>query len=294
MSENADMDYHSDDEVNRKIHSRLLDEVLQLDKRQYVKKPSRTEPSTHVSEFTLVKPSAGRRNTINIGDLTKSLKQKSKHVIISNKIKSATAKAKTLRKPLEKPQAEKIRRSIGFQKTKSELNKWNSVVDKNRVAAQLIFPLNQGEVDFKEVKSKDIEFPKRYKSELDIELEKLEPQAEPVVEEDQFPLSMEELVQKRKEMARLRAHQSYQEAKAYKRNKIKSKTFHRIQRKERIKQQIKEFEQLKKTDPEEALRKLEQLEKTRAEERMSLRHRSTGQWAKNKQIRAKYDKEVSK
>lgn len=54
-----------------------------------------------------------------------------------------------------------------------------------------------------------------------------------------------------------------------------------------------EFEKLQKTNPEKALTMLEQLDKSRAEERMSLRHKSTGQWAKNKQIRAKYDKEVS-
>lgn len=60
-----------------------------------------------------------------------------------------------------------------------------------------------------------------------------------------------------------------------------------------VKQQLKEFEELQKTNPEEALLKLEQLDKSRAEERMSLRHKSTGQWAKNKQIRAKYNKEVS-
>lgn len=49
---------------------------------------------------------------------------------------------------------------------------------------------------------------------------------------------------------------------------------------------------MQKKDPEAALRKLEELERTRAEERATLRHRSTGQWAKNLQVRAKYDKEV--
>lgn len=87
--------------------------------------------------------------------------------------------------------------------------------------------------------------------------------------------------------------QSYREAKAHRQCKIKSKKFHRIQRKDKLKQQLKDFESLKDSNPQEALAKLEQLDKTRAEERMSLRHKNTGQWAKNKQIRAKYDKEVS-
>lgn len=68
--------------------------------------------------------------------------------------------------------------------------------------------------------------------------------------------------------------------------------FHQIQRRARVKEQLKEFEELQKKDPEAALRKLEELERTRAEERVTLRHRSTGQWAKNLSVRAKYDKEV--
>lgn len=49
---------------------------------------------------------------------------------------------------------------------------------------------------------------------------------------------------------------------------------------------------MQKTDPQAALEKLEQLDRARAEERMTLRHKSTGQWAQSKQIRAKYDKDV--
>lgn len=75
--------------------------------------------------------------------------------------------------------------------------------------------------------------------------------------------------------------------------KIKSKTFHRIERKAKIRNELKNFELLQKTDPEAALEKLQQLDRVRAEERMSLRHKNTGQWAKSKLVRAKYDKDVS-
>lgn len=64
-------------------------------------------------------------------------------------------------------------------------------------------------------------------------------------------------------------------------------------KREKVKEKLKEFEKLQKTDPEAALAQLELLDKTRAEERITLRHKSTGQWAKNLQVRAKYDKEVS-
>jgi Utp14 protein. len=64
-------------------------------------------------------------------------------------------------------------------------------------------------------------------------------------------------------------------------------------KREKVKEKLKEFEKLQQTDPEAALQQLELLDKTRAEERITLRHKSTGQWAKNLQVRAKYDKEVS-
>ncbi|KAL3274066.1 hypothetical protein HHI36_015485 [Cryptolaemus montrouzieri] len=110
-------------------------------------------------------------------------------------------------------------------------------------------------------------------------------------EKEKFSMTMKEILEHRKDAAKLRAHQSYREAKARRQNKIKSKKYHRIERRQKIKQQLKEFELLQKTDPEEALKRLEEIEKIRAHERFSLRHKSTGKWAKNKQIRAKYDKE---
>lgn len=69
---------------------------------------------------------------------------------------------------------------------------------------------------------------------------------------------------------------------------------YRILKKEKLKAQLKEFEELQKKDPEEALKKLEALDKVRALERHTLRHKNTGKWAKSKLVRAKYDKDVSK
>lgn len=112
-------------------------------------------------------------------------------------------------------------------------------------------------------------------------------------EKEKYPLTLKELLEKRKTMAKFRAQESYRHAKAHRQNKIKSKKYHRILRKEKTKDQIKEFEKLQDTDPVAALEKLNDIEKTRAEERASLRHKSTGQWARNHVVRAKYDKDVS-
>lgn len=56
---------------------------------------------------------------------------------------------------------------------------------------------------------------------------------------------------------------------------------------------MKEFELMKEHDPENALFKLEQLEKRRIEERMTLKHKGAGKWAKLQAIRSKYDENVT-
>ena len=69
--------------------------------------------------------------------------------------------------------------------------------------------------------------------------------------------------------------------------------YRRVLKKERLKQHLKEFEQLKICDPEAALAKLREVEKQRVEERMSQRHKNTGKWARLQAIKRKYDPAVS-
>lgn len=88
--------------------------------------------------------------------------------------------------------------------------------------------------------------------------------------------------------------ESQKSAKERMQNKIKSKKYHKLQKRQKMLEQMKEFELLQKTNPEAALEKLNALEKSRVQERASLRHKNTGTWAKNLQVRAKYDKDVRK
>lgn len=107
-------------------------------------------------------------------------------------------------------------------------------------------------------------------------------------------LRRDELYARRRELAYLKMRESQKSAKARMQNKIKSKKFHKLQKRQKMLEQMKEFELLQKTNPEAALEKLNALEKSRVMERASLRHKNTGTWAKNLQVRAKYDKDVRK
>lgn len=137
----------------------------------------------------------------------------------------------------------------------------------------------------------------RVKSDLMIEMEKREvkPDAETNSDIDEGEkLSREEMIARSKELRLIRIRESQKNAKARLQNKIKSKKFHKIMKKEKLKEEIKNFQLLQKSDPEAAIRKLDQLEKRRIEERALLRHKNTGTWAKNLQIRSKYDKDARK
>ncbi|KAK9888065.1 hypothetical protein WA026_000341 [Henosepilachna vigintioctopunctata] len=289
MAIQEDESIYSDEEVDEKKHQQLVDKVLSLNKAQQLKKASRTEPTLKISEFDLVKSVSGKKGSIYLDDLTKSLSKKKnvniEHKQILNSIHS------TLPKPLEKPTADRIQRTVAYEKARLELDRWEPIVTSNRVSTNLSFPLKTEKFKDKE----DITSKWRLKTAFDIEFEKNNPQAvEEIhvdIEKEKFTLSKKEILKERQNAAKLRALQSYEEAKARRNKKIKSKRYHRVQRKSIIKQQLKEFELLQKTNPEEALKRLEEIEKVRAHERFSLRHKSTGKWAKNKQIRAKYDKE---
>lgn len=284
-----------DDLVDEKKHNKLVEDILNLNKKQNIKKPTRTEATSEISEFNLVKSTSSKKGTVHLNELTKLLGNRKNHLAISKVVKSSKKK-KTLPAPLHKPQAEQIRRTLNYEKSRLQLDKWEALVTANRVAT-LSFPLDKIEkVKIEQKKAESFPSKWRMKSNLQKELEKLQPVViHPVQNPDseKYELTLKELQEKRKEAAKLRAFQSYKEAKLRRQSKIKSKKFHRLLKREKIKQKLKEFEELQKTNPEEAMKKLEDIEKARAEERFSLRHKGTGQWAKSKQVRAKYDKEVS-
>lgn len=296
MTVDSDVEFE-DDEIDDKKHYKLVEDILTLNKKQNLKRPTRTEPTSEISEFNLVKSSSSKKGSVHINELTKALGNRKKQLDISKVIKTKNKKKTTLPAPLHKHQAEQIRRALNYEKSRFQLDKWEALVTSNRVT-NLSFPLD-GVEKLKIIEKQAEKFPSmwRMKSDLQKELEQLQPVViKPILKEEEdaenFALTLKELQEKRKEAAKLRAFQSYKEAKLRRQSKIKSKKYHRMLKRERIKEKLKEFEELQKTNPEEAMKKLDDIEKARAEERFSLRHKGTGQWAKNKQVRAKYDKEV--
>ncbi|VVC90019.1 unnamed protein product [Leptidea sinapis] len=247
------MDDSDDQDFVSTEHDRLVSAITKLDKTQHINIPTRNESTNINSEFNLIK----RSNKLDLNKAVKVLKDTAHHAKITKKLKGSQHKSKILPKPLEKPQAERIKRSAGYDETKEKITKWDAVVARNRTVDYVSFPL-QSAIAVKEHPTKVILSNLRLKSNLEKELDEIDPPADNNEEEAEqsFPMTYEEMIEHRKQLAKLRAQQSYKAAKAKRQSKIKSKKYHR------------------------------------ALERHTLRHKNTGKWAKNKLVRAKYDKEV--
>eukprot|EP00099_Drosophila_melanogaster_P021540 NP_648781.1 uncharacterized protein Dmel_CG12301 [Drosophila melanogaster] len=308
----------SDDEEHYepKAHKKLLQAIGSLGKVQHIQKSTRDERQSLQDEFQLVKGVSSAETdhaprAVGLNDLVDILRTSTKHSQTGKKLKNIHGSKKVLQKPLEKPAADRIKRTIGYEGVTKKLGRWDAVVAQQRSAETQIFPL-PSETVYVNTAANARPLNTRVKSNLAQELEannrKLrelrKAQIGDTTDEKELAkqerlllqkkLTRDELFARRKELAYLKMRESQKSAKARMQNKIKSKKFHKLQKRQKMLEQMKEFELLQKTDPEAALEKLNALEKSRVQERASLRHKNTGTWAKNLQIRAKYDKDVRK
>nr|XP_037281321.1 U3 small nucleolar RNA-associated protein 14 homolog C-like [Rhipicephalus microplus] len=275
-------------------HKKLLDAIGSLGGKNKV--TTRTEPSLTVSEYDLSKASVEK---VAVHQLLMNLKKTDAHRQIKRKVRSIVRNAKVLAEPLPLPQQRRVQRQVAYEKVGEEITVWEPVVRQNRVAKQLRFPLKQPEMRMESA----AKFVQRFEPKTDLErqINKIlkvsenvtPPGAEltPAEEKALKAMSLEEAKERLAELKKMRALMSYQEMKARRQAKIKSKKYHRILKKERLRKEMKEFEELKEKNPELAIEKLKELEKQRILERVSLRHKGTGKWAKQQMLRTKYNQE---
>lgn len=104
-----------------------------------------------------------------------------------------------------------IKRAVGYENVKDDLAKWKGLIAKNRTEPRLIFPLKYP-AEVKE--SPTTKFLKRFRTKSDLmkELEELGPSSEtlPAAGEEKntkYKLTKQEMILRRKEIARFRAQQ---------------------------------------------------------------------------------------
>ncbi|XP_068275988.1 U3 small nucleolar RNA-associated protein 14 homolog A [Nyctibius grandis] len=287
-----------EEEDGERRHRQLLEAVSSLSGRKRRKLAERTEASGQVSEFNVSCKGAGEK--LVLSELLRPIRPKSALSSVKNELTRVKQK-KAVELPLSKEEAERVVREAAYVRTSKDVGKWQQVVLQNRRAEQLVFPLKQEIAAVVPVEQVASGWKARTPLEQEIFglLQKTQqPITDPLLTPEETAslqaMSLEEARQRRAELQKARAVQSYYEAKARREKKIKSKKYHRVLKKSKRRKALKEFELLHKSDPEAALARLEELEQLRMQERMSLKHQNKGKWARSRAIMAKYDLEARK
>uniref|UniRef100_A0A915KSZ0 Uncharacterized protein n=1 Tax=Romanomermis culicivorax TaxID=13658 RepID=A0A915KSZ0_ROMCU len=276
-----------------------------------VKPQIRNESTDVVDQFNLGSVGGGVTNKLNVVKLVESLDNvknvgELKKQLIS---KSRDKKATTLDVPLHRQARDKIERSVAYDQSKRKVGFWDEIVRRNRLADKLTFPLRKFESEEGKAPNESslegavARFQSQPRTELEIETAKLLKSSKNYLPPDQEyteaekealnALSIEEAEKRKKELSKIRALISYKTAQNKRQNSIKSKRYHRLMKKQKRKETEKEvLELLRKNDREGAKEKLELLEMDRIAERSTLRHKSTGKWAKQIRNLAKKDPEL--
>lgn len=191
-----------------------------------------------------------------------------------------TEKSKTLPTPLPKRIQQRHDREVAYEITKEEVSKWEDTVQKNRQAEVLKFPMNptnnpnDSAVTFKGENVPTTELEKKIHDVLS-KSSLLDEKKEATFEEIAMAKMSAEDVKKRTNELRLMRELMFRDEKRAKRiKKIKSKQYRKIQKKERLRNQEMVEGSDAESDPEDHDLK-------RAKERMTLKHKTKGSWAKS-------------
>ncbi|CCF60820.1 hypothetical protein KAFR_0L02090 [Kazachstania africana CBS 2517] len=229
------------------------------------------------NEFMLPSASTtGGAQKLSLSDMMNAIDDKeiiAKASLIDDKKASSTVNI-----PLPQRIQQRHDRKAAYEISKDEVNKWNDIVKQNRRAEHLSFPLNAA-ADRNESSAftRNIEEPR---TELEEKIGKVlkesnlvDLQKESTFEElATAKMTPEEMRKRTAEMRLMRELMFREERKAKRIKKIKSKAYHRIKKKEMLRN--KELAGVSdESDTEHDLQ--------RARERMTLKHKTNAKWAKD-------------
>ncbi|KAL8855103.1 MAG: hypothetical protein Q9221_000009 [Calogaya cf. arnoldii] len=221
--------------------------------------------------------------------------RKSLRVLAENDRKLSSKRGGIARKldvPLPKRQQDRLDRKAAYEKSKETLNRWIDTVKHNRRAEHLSFPLQDPDKGHGPGTNK-LDRHTKPLTELEMTIqnilqdsglartdgktEKEQIQAFKELETNKIPLA--EVQKRRAELRRSRDLLFREEIKAKRINKIKSKAYRRVHRKERERLVQKDKDALAAIGVEDSESEKETNDRRRAEERMGAKHRES-RWAK--------------
>ncbi|KAH7049810.1 small-subunit processome [Linnemannia elongata] len=201
----------------------------------------------------------------------------------------------TLAAPLPKIVQDRLNRQAAYDESKKEVSKWLPIVQQNRQAEHLAFPMNAPGIHTPSSASLASSFDVSTKMEREVESVLMEGgmQERKLVEFEELALNKmttEEVEKRRQDLRMMRELMFRDEIRAKRVSKIKSKLYRKIKKKERERNGLT-AEEMADLDPAQAHEERLLAEQKRAQERMTLKHKNTGKWAKDQIKHGNFDPE---
>ncbi|KAG1747704.1 Utp14 protein-domain-containing protein [Suillus lakei] len=238
--------------------------------------------------------SAGGSRALELDDLLAPLTSSSALTALKKSTKALTStsnKTKTLSAPLPQRAQERLDREAAYEQTKEEVDKWSATMKHIKQAEHLSFPLqtqSEGRVSNLELAAK-FKPSNELESAVDNLLKAAQLRDQDIAGTEALKmahLSVEEVAARRAELRMMRELAFRADKKAKRIAKIKSKAYRRIRKKQRERLGGEDGDE--DEDVEDAGARLK-ADVERARERATLRHKTTGKWAKAMQGREGLD-----
>lgn len=218
---------------------------------------------------------------ITIQDLLDPLQGKYGYSKLRKRMHQLEKKSISVQAPLPKTDREKLERIATYEQSKKDITKWEPLVKSNREAPTIYFGDNT-DLGFSTVGAIASEFRPRTDFEKKIASLVHDEKVLEAHRNDGARLlelnkeSVDNVKDRQNRLAKMRSLLFKHEMKAKHIKKIKSKTYHRLLKKERVKAASFDIQM----DPEVAREQAMKQEFRRAEERMTLKHKNSSKWAK--------------
>uniref|UniRef100_A0ACD6AI79 Uncharacterized protein n=1 Tax=Avena sativa TaxID=4498 RepID=A0ACD6AI79_AVESA len=218
---------------------------------------------------------------VTIHDLIDNIQDKPGYSKIRKRIEQQEKKATVVQPPLPKVKRDLLDRGAAYKVSKHDITKWEGLVKSNREAPTLYFENDQdlGQNTVGAIASKfeprstfEKQMAKVLRSTEIIQAHKND--GAKILELNK--VDVEDVRDRQNRLAKMRNLLFCHEIKAKRVKKIKSRTYHRLLKKDKRKASSADLE----ADPEAAEESAMKQEFKRAEERMTLKHKNNSKWAK--------------
>ncbi|KAK2364680.1 U3 ribonucleoprotein (Utp) family protein [Trifolium repens] len=216
---------------------------------------------------------------VSIEDLLNPLSEEPEFANLRKRNALIEKHARTVHAPLPTADQAKVDRKVAYEITKKEVTKWQPIIQRNREAPTLFFD-EKTDLGFSTIGAIASEFEPRTEFEkkmaalvhVDKLMEAHNKDGSRLLELNK--VSIEDEKDRQNRMAKMRSLLFRHEMKAKHVNKIKSRTFRRLLKKDRLKAESSQLQM----DPEAAKEYALKREREMAEERMTLKHKQNSKW----------------